>query len=234
MCADLRNGKPEGPMCYRTGGRAKQGGPMAKKDVEAIVSASGMMSEVWWKLVKAVKERGGSAENIHRLATPAGDELINKFAELVVGVAPAAASTFKVIVDYDKSLKDMISAGKYDQIGSDVTEKHFPISGNGKAEVNLELVRLNKRISSKDAIVELKKLGTRPATLPELLAFGVAYPEEQRKLPIVALGSVWQDWDGDRCVPCLYCWVDGERSLDLYCFGGVWDEPDRFLAVRES
>ena len=152
-------------------------------------------------------------------------------------VEQSAANIFPVIVDYSRTLSEMISAGKYGWVNSDITDQHFPLPKiptglPTKLELNLELVHFNRFISSNDAIAELKKRGMRPATLPELLAFGEQYPEEQRKYSIVALGSVWQDWGG-RIVPCL--WFDAVgRGLGLSWFEGGWGDGYRFLAVRES
>ena len=145
----------------------------------------------------------------------------------------SAANIFKVAVNYARPLMEMIRAGKYDYVNSDIIAKHFPVKGKDILPVELELVHLNKYISSDDAIAEIKQRGFRPAKIEELLAFGEKYPEEQRKYPIVTLGSVWQHWYGGRSVPYLYR-HDGRRGLDLNCFEYVWNEDCRFLVVRES
>ena len=145
----------------------------------------------------------------------------------------SAANIFKVAVNYARPLMEMIRAGKYDYVNSDIIAKHFPVKGKDILPVELELVHLNKYISSDDAIAEIKQRGFRPAKIEELLAFGEKYPEEQRKYPIVALGSVWRSWRGIRDVPYLGGRGDG-RGLSLDCFGYDWDEDFRFLVVRES
>jgi len=77
-------------------------------------------------------------------------------------------------------------------------------------------------------------MNLRPATLPELLAFGAKYPDKQKEFPIMALGSVWIDPDGDRRVHSLG-WVEGERELHLGWDkpGYVWGDYCRFLAVSK-
>ena len=208
------------------------------KNVSAIVSGAGLIAGIWTEIFKAVRERGGTDDDIHRLATPDGASLIGKFADLIVANTKAAVNGFPILVDYTHSLAQMIAAGKYDSVNSNITDKHPPppsiLAGLPiKAELKLELVPFNRTISSNDAIQELKQRGLRPATPPELLAFGATYPEEQRKYPIVALGSVWQRWDGYRFVP--YLSSDGDRrGLDRSFFGGGWRAGCRFLAVRES
>ena len=153
---------------------------------------------------------------------------------------------FPVTVDYTQTLAQMIAAGNYDSVDSGITDKHFPLpsiptglplsTGSGqatKADLKLRLFYINRSINSNDTIAELKQKGLRPATLPELLAFGATYPEEQRKYPIVALGSVWRRWFGYRLVPCLYG-NDVRRFLLLRYFFSAWLEDWRFAAVCES
>lgn len=141
---------------------------------------------------------------------------------------------FKVIVDHELSRKDMIAAGKHDWVNEDITEKHFPRDKKeGKEKVDLELVYYNRVMTSEQVLSELKNRGYRPATLSELLAFGVAYPEKQREFPIVALGSVWLHPGSGRFVPCLFEWCD-ERCLSLGRYSGGWHGDYRFLAVRKS
>lgn len=138
--------------------------------------------------------------------------------------------TYPLNVDYDQKIEDAVADGKYDYKNDDITSKNFPTSRKGSADIVLHLVHFNRNISSDDVILELDKLGLRPAETHEELAFGAAHPDIQRQFPIVALGSVWQDRDGDRYVPCLFR-VGSERSLYLDWFGNGWSADCRFAAV---
>jgi hypothetical protein len=150
---------------------------------------------------------------------------------LVAAVGHAAPTAFPTRVDYGKSLAAMIQAGRYDYANSDITEKHFPVA-SGPTEVSIELVHFDRVMTSDEILAELDRKGLRPATLPELLAFGVKYSEKQREFPIVALGSVWRGWVDLRHVP--YLWGDaGLRNLDLDWLGNWWDVHSRFAAVRK-
>lgn len=165
-----------------------------------------------------------------RLSNQAGLKRILKDA-LLPSEEKLAVPHYTVTVDYGVSLADMIAAGKYDWTNSDITAKHFPVKGEGKAEVEIQLVHFDRVMESDDVIRELDRQGLRPAAIEELLAFGAKYPDMQREFPIVALKTVWQHANGNRLVNCLRRY-GSERRLSLYWFGFRWHEFYRFAAVR--
>lgn len=138
-------------------------------------------------------------------------------------------TTLTAIIDYGLSLALMIQLGKYDWINSDIDDKRFSITGEGKWEVEYEIIHLDPSISSQDAVAEIKKRGLEPAKIEELLAFGAKYSELQRKFPIVALGSV-AEIEGNRSVACLG--NDAERILNVSDWVGGWNAHCRFLTVK--
>lgn len=138
--------------------------------------------------------------------------------------------SFMLNVDYEKTLKEMIAAGGYDWRNKECNAENFPIQ-NDAANINCKLFHFNRLISSKDAIREMGNAGYREATVAELLAFGVTYPEQQRQFPIVAIGSYWCDPNKFYNSPVLS--YDGSRRrLDLHTFAGNWHIYYRFLAVK--
>ena len=205
---------------------------MAKKEVSAIVSGMGVGMAILTSLMEKAKKRGLSEESIHRLATPQGDALLDKMVAVLAEVTAAVGSVFRALVNYDLRVEAAVREGKYDWSNTDINDKNFKTSHTGQKEVEMKLFHFNRYVESEEAIREMKKEGYRPAELHELLAFGAKYPDEQRKYPIVALGSVWRYWDGYRHVP--YLWRDGsERNLNLNYFVLRWLGHYRFLAVRK-
>jgi len=208
---------------------------MAKPKSEFLKGA-GKMWAIMQVIVNAVLEMGGSDEDLHRLLTDSG--LVKKIAELIMSgkqkVEEKASEIYKVVVDYSATLAEMIKAGKYDWFNDDITDKHFPIQGTGKNEVELVLVHLNRNATTKEVLEHLNGQGLEPAKIEHLLAFGSTYPELQRQFPIIALGSVWVDSHGYRYYPSLYSF-DSKRRLSLYWRGdgGHWGDACRFLAVRK-
>lgn len=137
-------------------------------------------------------------------------------------------------IDYAKSLEQMIANGRYDWKNDELTAKRFPIVGEGIVEYEFRYIHPNRKVSSENAVYLIKKEDSEnpwePAKTEHLLAYGEAFPEEQRKFPIVALGSVGEV-RGDRHVPCLDK-GGSERGLNLGWWGGGWNDDCRFLAVR--
>jgi hypothetical protein len=140
-----------------------------------------------------------------------------------------------VAIDYGTSLQDMIAAGRYDWVNSDITPKRFPIVGTGIVEFEPKVFHFDRYISSEDAVAAIvadnKQNPWEPAKIEALLAYAAKNPDEQRQYPIIGLGSVARV-DGDRSVPCLGLDVAG-RGLNLLWWDYDWEDFCRFLAVRK-
>jgi len=199
----------------------------SKLDKSVIVA--GLVASIFTMLVKKVREAGGNDEDIHRLATPDGETLLGKMADLVVS---SKRQVFKILVDFRKTLQEAIQAGKYDWVNSDITQDHFPVQGGVQKEVEAVLFHFNRIVTSDQAISEMEKQGFRPATIEELLALGASYPELQKQFPILALGSVWRHPSGSLYVPYL-AWRGCGRDLHLHWLGHVWGGHCRFVALRK-
>lgn len=142
---------------------------------------------------------------------------------------------FRLTVDYSQLLGAMIAAGQYDWKNSDITAKRFPIEGKGVVEFEACYFHFNRGISSENAIKEIKAADTAnpwsAAKIEHVLSLGKIFPEEQRKFPIIGLGSV-AEVSGGRFVPGL-CKDGSLRVLFVFWFGGGWRPVYRFLAVRK-
>jgi hypothetical protein len=232
----------------------------SNEEKSAITAASGMMSAVWLDLLSAVRERGGSGEDLYRLNTPEGKSIIGKLADVIVAnngkqAVPISHNyvTYPVPVNLTRTLAEMVSAGKYDYANPNIVEKNFPIQRPSASEVAVEggdpyrtpgiqnsdstklvLVHLNKVATTTEVLEHMDKLGLRPARIEELLALGEKYPDLQRQFPIVALGSVWVLSGGRRFVAYL-ARGGSRRGLVLGWVGPgcTWGELCRFVAVSK-
>lgn len=145
---------------------------------------------------------------------------------------------FPVKVDYNCSIVGMIVLGKYDYVSYDCGQNviNFPVEGSGQEQLDLTLFEFVDRVSSEQVASELEILGYQPATLVELLAFGKEYPEVQKEVSIVALGSVHTFPDSDNYVPVLegsHVW-GGTRGLIASKWGTIWyNQLYKFAAVHK-
>ena len=143
-----------------------------------------------------------------------------------------SVTSYPVPVNYCQTLKKMIKNNEFDWKSNLINNDNFPSSERGKVEVTIKLVGFDYKITSESVIKELDRLGLRPATLKELLAFGVAQRDIQRSnYAIVALGSVWSGYDGCvRVVPYISA-IPVARSLNHYWWDGVWGSDWQFAAL---
>ena len=195
-----------------------------KREVVAVVSAIGALLAIVVDLVAYIRElKGEIGECIYRLAKPEGKETLKAIAELIVRDWKKAKGLVTM------SLSEMIALGKYNWINSDINAENFPIDKPIRDDEETRLFHFDRVISSAEVEAEMAKEGWKPAKIWHLLFWGAKNPEEQKKYPIVALGSVWRG-----LVPCLD-WddIDRERYLYLIRFDNEWDSDCRFLAVRK-
>jgi hypothetical protein len=146
--------------------------------------------------------------------------------------AGSSQNIFPITIDYSQSLDEVIKAGIYDRWDDTIAAENFPITGEGKVTFQLVLFHVNRSIRGEDAIKEMTQMELEPAKIEHLLAYGALAWRRDPEL-VVALGSVWSDPRGRRCVPYLdgLC---GNRRLSLAWWAGGWDGRWRFLAVRKS
>ena len=102
---------------------------------------------------------------------------------------PTPYQRYPVTVNYDQSIEDLIKAGSYYRVYSEITSKNFPTEAGGTKELLVALVKLQGLSSISQLVTAQAKLGLRPATIKEVLTFGETYPELLKRLTIVGLGS---------------------------------------------
>jgi hypothetical protein len=150
--------------------------------------------------------------------------------EVVRTVVSFITGQFHDTIDYGQSIASLLKAGKYNWQNDDITDKNFLSTETGEREIDYVLFHFKKTMSSEGAIAEMAKENCRPATMKEMLNFGIKHPGVQREFPVVALGSVAM-LGGGRRVGILGRY-GSERDASLRCFGFDWSDGFRFLAVR--
>jgi hypothetical protein len=148
-----------------------------------------------------------------------------------LGLGPVLSTLVRLVVDYGQNIEVMIAAGRYDYKNDDIIVKQFPIEGKGTVEFEATLINFDRSILSEDAKRKIEEADWEVGKIEHMLAYGANYPEEQRKFPIIGLGSVGRV-RGCRYVPYLFRSVSFRR-LDLGWWDGDWGAGCRFLAVRK-
>jgi len=133
-----------------------------------------------------------------------------------------------LIIDYSRTIQEMINAGNYDWANSEIIRNNFslPTELSGKkVSVPTKLFYFKYSMDSLNVINEMNEAGHRPATLAELLALGEIQPELQKQFQIIALNSITS-----HLVPVL-SFYNSERIINLGWFGNGWQKKSRFLGV---
>lgn len=203
-----------------------------KKNVSAIVSGAGWIGSFADGIIRELRNRNVPDEAIHSLVVEGGELPIGKIADVLAEIIQQAKNAYSLTINYSHSVEDGVKAGQYDWTNSDITSSHFPSEEVGTKDVSIELIHFGRNMGTSEVLSELDKMDLRPATLKEFLALGEKHPNLQREIPIVALGSVWQDPLGDRF--CAYLYGHGsKRGLGLRWVVSEWVGGCRFAAVRK-
>lgn len=148
---------------------------------------------------------------------------------------PPQPDKFIAMIEYSKlSYGDL--AELFGRVNGDLQRAQFELTGPCKnvgqqaGKIEFRYVHMQKSASTKEVLTEIEKRGLRPATHEELVGFASQFPEEQRRFPIVELGSVWRNGH-DSCSVIHQRGKDGLRWMGLARTNGVWLDSCRFLAV---
>lgn len=139
---------------------------------------------------------------------------------------------YPVVVDYDRSINELVAAGDYFRPDERRISVSIPASSQqGKAVVQVHVIRLkNKTETTEQAVRELNQLGFRPTTLKEFLAFAAAYPHVQEQVLVGDL-ETFQNNEGR---PCRFVLHFIGRARGLMCWpGDDWNAGNYVLAIRK-
>jgi hypothetical protein len=138
---------------------------------------------------------------------------------------------YRVTVDHDRPLTELIAEGAFAYANPQITESRFPATRSGRETITVDLVGFDGHLGLDEVQARLEADGWRPADLRELLALAADRPDLQREHPIIALGSVIRDDRGLHDAPYLYR-SDDDRHLRLDAVDDRWSDEWRFAVVR--
>ena len=85
--------------------------------------------------------------------------MITKYEKVLDAIGRALKRVYKLTVNYDLSIAELLEQGKYNWKNDRITDRNFPSTEKGQKEREFKLFHFNRYISSEDAIAEMKKRG---------------------------------------------------------------------------
>jgi len=158
-----------------------------------------------------------------------GESDAERFLRGELVVSERDKSKFMVIIDYSRTLDQMMADAASWLRNTCFSTADFPISGRGIVSQEVILVDFDRDVESDEVVQELAKMGLEPARIEHALAMGEKYPDTQPQLPAVFLGSVWRNHVPFRI---LYGnqWMLNLQTRDLKWGGKLY----RFAAIRKG
>ncbi len=184
--------------------------------------------------VTTEKERWVSWKRVFRDRTPSEQAFLrlqNRDPQEQVEI-PGSIEKILQIKLGNESVDESIAAGHYlrDYISGQLTAEDRSLPSLA-VETDLLLPKFDGSVSSDWVDKWLEDNDLRGSTLQELLVMAVQFPEEQRRVWLVALAATWLS---RRRLPLLYFTNDGERNIGVVARDTRWDETFRFPAVRKE
>ncbi|MDD5340966.1 MAG: hypothetical protein PHC97_00850 [Patescibacteria group bacterium] len=196
-----------------------------------FLSSFGIVFEIWKKIVNAVQDIGGTDDDLRGILTE--DGLAQKLADVLMS-SLQITGPFETKINYNRSLVELIEAGKYDGVDPEINDQNFPVVGNGEHEVKLFCVHFKKSCTTEEVLAYLVQHALQPAKIEHLLAVGETHGQAKRLLPkLIALGTSWIDSEGSRFFVGLQT-LHEVCNLRLALNFSAWRKDCYFLAVREA
>ncbi|GAC1371323.1 MAG: hypothetical protein NVSMB39_4960 [Candidatus Saccharimonadales bacterium] len=129
---------------------------------------------------------------------------------------------FELDIDWNRPLGSMLAEANFDNRPDNLLRTRLDIGASSlrSGKVEAEIAVLTRRSSTEDILRSFDRLDMRPGTYRELVQLAIDEPDLQRKLSIVALGSILNTRHKD-----YIGYLDGnvdERKLMLGWAGTGW------------
>ena len=144
---------------------------------------------------------------------------------------------FPLMVDGKKTFQSLIKDGHYTNVDEELVPINPKLAPSANNKINFVLVEWKADLALSEVTKELERLGYRPATLRELLAFGAQFPEEQLLpgKPILAPHAVLRGRADDEMEHTYFVYLRGvekQRILGAAIAGSFWNKNWRCLAAQ--
>lgn len=204
---------------------------MSKKNVSAIVSGARWIASLADGLIKDLRSKGASDEDIHSLVTDSGALSIGKIGDALMDVIRQVKNVFQLAIGGNRTTEEVVAAGKYDWSSDHVSSQNFPMR-EGRGHSMIEIIDFGREVTSEEALAEAKKRGLERPDYEDALFFGEQFPEKQRERPVVFLHEPWLHPDRDLDVFVLRG-RSVKRRLSLSWFDASWSRACVFAFARK-
>jgi hypothetical protein len=163
-------------------------------------------------------------------------------------ITESYAARLPLTVDYNKTVDELVLAGKYDHADEGVTSQAYPVTGNLILKMEAFLLSFGERteridgdvkfttyfghVTTNEILAYMDACNLRPGNTQELLSFGIEHPGVQLSQPIVALYSP-VPIHAFTLIPYLYR-RDEQRWLNMAWWGHQWEGFFSFLAFVKN
>lgn len=134
-------------------------------------------------------------------------------------------------VNYNLGVDRLVEISQFGYKNERITSAHFPVERKGVRDAVVEFYEFDYTVTGEEAAA-IEAEGYVNEDVSTLLAFGLKYPLQQLRRPIVVLGSRWQDADDIWNGVGLYT-INDERGLYLFRPSYKFRPLYRFLVSRK-
>ena len=204
---------------------------MGKNSPSFVVSGAGWIASLADGLIKDLREKGASDDDIHSLVMSGGILPIGKIGDALMDVIRQLKNFFQLAIGGNRTTEEVVAAGKYDYSNDNVNSQNFPMRP-GRGHSQIEIIDFGREVTSEEALIEAKKRGLERPDYEDALLFGEQFSEKQRERPIVFLHEPWLNPDRLLHVLVLRGRSVGRR-LDLDWFAFSWRRDYVFAFARK-
>lgn len=137
--------------------------------------------------------------------------------EVFMANGKLAGKVFPITCEGVKT-SELVKHGRYDDADERITDKLFPIERHAPQARMIEIVKLElgHDPTSNEVLAEFVRRGLKQPTYEDALVFGVAYPKEQKKHPIVFLHEPVRVGSDRKVIMMGSCETRLERNLERF------------------
>jgi len=177
-----------------------------------------------WPIWKALYERGVSDREFLNFLVDGSKLSTGKIADVLAGIIPGE-NIFQLAVDGNRTTEEMVEAGKYVWVHSQIDSENFPARPRPAGQRIIELIGFDYDPPYDPTYVVLakaKKRGLERPVYEDALDFGEQFPEKQTKKLIVFLHEPLADLCGNNKEVMVLGNDSKGRYLSLRCFNDYW------------